>query len=219
MSAATAVEPLNTIAELLERLGDVPAQRVRLHPTPGRATEQDLIESQSRYGSLYELVDGTLVEKGMGYYESWLASILIHELLDYLKKNDLGIVPGEAGMVRVQAQVRMPDVAFYSWRHFPGRLLPAGPILGIAPDLAIEVMSPTNTRGEMARKRREYFGGGTQRLWEIFPPTRTAHIYTDADTFTALDESGTLTGEPVLPGFALAIRTLFERAGQRETAE
>jgi Uma2 family endonuclease len=140
-------------------------------------------------------------------------------LNEFAEQHNLGIVVGEAGMVRVQSQVRMPDVAFYSWRHFPGRLLPEGAILGVPPDLAVEILSPSNTRGEMARKRREYFGSGTQLIWEIFPPTHTAHVYTDVDTFRMLDVDATLDGATVLPGFAVVIRTLFDRAGQRATPE
>jgi hypothetical protein len=68
-----------TVADLLRRLGDIPARRVRLHPTPGTATEHDVIaanESKERT-ALYELVDGTLVEKGMGYEESEIAVLTV----------------------------------------------------------------------------------------------------------------------------------------------
>ena len=119
-------------------------------------------------------------------------------------------------MVRVEpGQIRMPDVAFVSWSHFPGRMLPAGGILDVTPDLAVEVISPTNTRREMARKRREYFAGGAKLVWQVYPKTQTVEVYTDADTFTTLGEADTLTGDPVLPGFTLPIKRWFDRAGRQ----
>src|SRR5438067_2343780 len=69
-----------TVAELLEHLGDVPPFRVRLRPVPGTATEQDVIDIEARENRLFELVDGVLVEKGMGYHESRLALLLGHYL-------------------------------------------------------------------------------------------------------------------------------------------
>src|SRR5207253_7265409 len=126
------------------------------------------IRAEARYHRLCELVDGTLVEKPMDFYESRLAGLLFHFLENYLELHDLGIVLGESGMTRVEpGQVRMPDVAFYLWDHFANRRLPRGAILGVVPDLAIEVLSPSNTRAEMGRKRREYFLGGCRLVWEV----------------------------------------------------
>jgi Uma2 family endonuclease len=112
-------------------------------------------------------------------------------------------------------QVRLPDVCFFAWEKFPNRLLPRGAILDRRPDLAVEILSPSNTRAEMARKRREYFAGGARLIWEVNPETRRVRVYTDADTFTELGEEETLDGGPVLPGFSLPIRRWFERAGER----
>src|SRR5271156_6123619 len=66
-----------TIADLLKRLGNIPARRVRLYPTPGTATEKDLIKVLDRENRPCELVDGTLVEKPMGYEESEIAATII----------------------------------------------------------------------------------------------------------------------------------------------
>ncbi|HEV3260897.1 MAG TPA: Uma2 family endonuclease, partial [Gemmataceae bacterium] len=132
--------------------------------------------------------------------------------------HDLGIVLGEAGMMRVQpGQVRMPDVSFYAWDHFPNRLLPPGSILDLTPDLAVEVLSPTNTKQEMARKRREYFAGGARLVWEVDPEKRTVRVYTSASRSTILREGDTLEGGRVLPGFRLSLRQWFTRAGRRRS--
>jgi Uma2 family endonuclease len=156
------------------------------------------------------------VEKAMGYYESRLAVVLIGFLEAYLVEHDLGIVLGADGLVRMEpGQVRLPDVCFFAWEKFPNRQLPRAAILDRRPDLAVEILSPSNTRAEMARKRREYFAGGARLVWEVDPEARRVRVYTDAETFTELGEDGTLDGGPVLPGFALPVRRWFERAGER----
>ena len=204
-----------TVAELLENLG-VPACRVRLHPPLGQATEHDAAESKNLHGAICELVDGTLVEKPMGFYESSLGMILGGYLHAYLINHSIGFVVGESGASRtIPGRVRMPDVGFYSWNHFPGRALPAGGVLDVPADLVVEILSPSNTRTEMEQKRQEYFASGTQLYWEVLPETRQVKVFTDANTHTLLGENDSLVGEPVLPGFVLSIQEWFSRAGNR----
>jgi Uma2 family endonuclease len=105
--------------------------------------------------------------------------------------------------------VRIPDVAFASWDRFPERRVPSVPIPDLAPDLAVEVLSQSNTADEMARKRREHFAAGVRLVWMIDPRTRTATVFTGPDQSTALDESQALDGGDVLPGFLLPLRELF----------
>jgi Uma2 family endonuclease len=221
MNVAVVSPPeIETLADLLHRLGDIPLERIRFRPYPGTATEQDVIEAEARTDRLCELVDGVLVEKAMGYYESRLAVILIHFLESYLDGNALGIVLGADGMTRMEpGLVRMPDVAFHSWAHFPNRLLPPGSFVEQAPDLAVEILSPSNTKREMDRKRAEYFAGGSHLVWQVYPPSRRVRVYTSVDAFVELTDEETLDGGAVLPGFTLSIRRWFERAGQRSTEE
>ncbi len=215
MSTDTLAPPeIETLAELLQRLGDVPLERIRFRPSPGTATEEDVVGLPR--GRLYELVDGVLVEKAMGYYESRLAASLIYFLERFLDRNDLGISFAPDCLTRIEpGLVRMPDVSFHAWEHFPNRILPAGAFLEQAPDLAVEILSPSNTEKEMDRKRSEYFAGGTILVWQVYPSERVVRVYTAVDAFVALTEDDTLTGDPVLPGFTLSIRQWFERAGQR----
>src|SRR5437588_66928 len=80
----------------------------------------------------------------------------------------------------------------------------------VAADLAGEVLSPSNTRAEIARKRREYFAAGTRLAWIVDPKTRTVEVYTSAEKpDVILSEDGTLTGGDVLPGFTLELRGVF----------
>ena len=163
---------------------------------------------------LCELVDGVLVEKPMGQYESRLAALIIHLLYNFLDKNDLGIVLAPDGPMRLAAgSVRLPDVSFVSWAKFPDRKITPDAILNHAPDLAIEVLSKSNTRKEMERKLAEYFAAGTSLVWYIDPKARTAVAYTAPDQGRTHTEDQPLDASPVLPGFTLSLRQLFARAG------
>lgn len=107
-------------------------------------------------------------------------------------------------------------MSFYSWDHFPGKLLLAEEnILDRAPDLAVEVLSQSNTVAEMERKRREYFEAGTKLYWEVDPRKSQVKVYTSAKRHKLVDEDGTLSGGSVLPGFSLSMQTWAEKAGKR----
>jgi Uma2 family endonuclease len=216
ITSVTARPTIETLADLLERLGGVPPERIRLHPAPGTATEADLLVDPLGQKRNCELVDGVLVEKPMGYYESLLAMILIQWLRNFLDESDLGITLGEAGPLRLApGLVRLPDVSFISWDRFPNRVLPAQPIPDLAPHLAVEVLSEGNTEAEMERKLREYFAAGVRLVWYVEPETRIVRVYTDPTEVRILREDDTLDGGAVLPGFHLPIRDWFRRAGSR----
>jgi Uma2 family endonuclease len=202
--------PAETLADLLENLGGIPPTRVRLHPPPGTATEKDVLDVHARTSRLCELVDGVLVEKAMGFRESFLTIALSTILWSFVQPRKLGLVTGADGMMRLASGlVRIPDVAFVSWERLPGRRIPREPIPHLAPDLAVEVLSPSNTPAEMARKRQEYFAAGVRLVWQVAPEARTVAVYTAPDQCTVLQEAQTLPGDPVLPGFTLPLRQLF----------
>src|SRR5262245_2822495 len=135
-----------TFADLLEELGGISPSRVRLRPTPGRATEKDVIRLEAQENRLFELVDGVLVEKAMGAKESLLALHVGFEVKRYLQSNDLGVALGADGMIRLRPRlVRIPDVSFISWDQIPGGEFPSKPIPDLYPNLAVEVLSDSNT--------------------------------------------------------------------------
>ncbi len=214
MSLATIAPPtVETVADLLESLGDIPPERIRMRPPPGTATEDDVIAIHAREKRLCELVDGVLVEKPMGFDESRLAVEIGFILIEFLRQHDLGTVAGEAGMMRLLAGlVRIPDVSFVRWENLPEK---NGPIPPIAPDLAVEILSESNTPKEMERKLQEYFAAGTHLVWYFDLRTRTVTVYTAPDQFTTLHESQTLDGGELLPGLVIPLQTLFERASRR----
>lgn len=213
MSTVLSARRPATVADLIASLGDVPLARVRLDPPPGTATEADLLRLMAHEDRLYELVDGTLVEKPMGWKEALLATWLGHQLQTYLDSNDLGAVVGADGTLRLRhLLVRVPDVAFVLWENVPpDDELPSIPDL--APDLAVEVISPSNTVREMARKRREYFRAGTRLVWQVYPDRREVEVYTSATRFRTLGLTDTLDGGALLPGFRLPLADLFAERG------
>ena len=209
-STVLATETLATMHDLLKHLGGIPANRVRLQPPPGTATERDVVRVHARDRRLCELVDGVLVEKPMGYYESFLAGVLIKLLGNFLDQHDLGIVAGESGMLRLAAgMVRIPDVSFVSWDRLPSQVVPRRPIPDLVPDLAIEVLSPGNTKREMARKLDDYFSAGVRAVWFLEPKTKTVQVFAAPDRSVLLRTKDTLEGGNVLPGFRVPVRKLF----------
>jgi Uma2 family endonuclease len=207
---ATKNHRFETIADLLEEFGDISPQRIRATPLPGTATERDLIDLYIRKDRLFELVDGVLVEKIMGYAESAVACELIGFLKPFLRQHDLGAIAGEAGAMRLMpGLIRIPDVSFVSWARLPTRKLPLDPIAGLAPDLAIEVLSKGNTKKEITRKLRDYFFAGTRLVWLVDPDKRTVEVFTAPDQSVLLTEEQTLDGGEVLPGFSLPVKQIF----------
>jgi Uma2 family endonuclease len=199
-----------TLADVLWQLGGISPKRIRFRPAPGTATEEDVVRIRERERRLFELVDGVLVEKAMGYWESVLAIELGRLLGNFVNRRKLGTLAGEAGMLRLSpGLVRIPDLSFISRARLAHHRSARAPILPVAPDLAIEVLSERNTARETARKVGEYFASGCRLVWIVKPRTRTVAVYTSLAKPLVLAEQETLTGGDVLPGFTLPLRKLF----------
>jgi Uma2 family endonuclease len=210
MATATTPKRIETIDELLRQLGGISPRRVRLRPWPGTATEKDLIRLNDHSGRLYELVDGVLVEKAVGFSESILTCDLIALLKQFVIKHQLGVMTAPDGGMRLLPRlVRLPDISFVSWDRMPGRKIPDDPVPDLAPDLAVEVLSKGNTKKEMKRKRREYFRVGVRLVWQIDLKKRNVEVFTAPSESIMLTEEDTLDGGDVLPGLKLPIRQIF----------
>jgi Uma2 family endonuclease len=161
---------------------------------------------------LYELIDGVLVEKFMGAFESYFASTLITLINNYLAGKGIGTVLGEGGMMKLfPEQVRIPDVSFITFERLRSARFEEERAPAMSPDLAIEVLSPSNTPQEMDRKLCDYFASGTRLVWYIDPRKREAHVYTAVDEVTTLGNRDMLDGGDVLPGFSLSLAEFFDR--------
>jgi Uma2 family endonuclease len=201
---------IRTLGDLLERLGGVSPERVRFYPLPGQATISDVVAIEARENRLCELIDGVLVEKPMGYRESLLAVAIAAALRAFVLPRKLGLVSGADGMMQLSpGLVRIPDVAYVSRQRLPGGRVPSEPIPHLVPDLAVEVLSASNTRAEMARKGQEYFEAGVQLLWLVDPDARVVTVYSGPEASSTLDQNQTLDGGAVLPGFTLSLPNLF----------
>ena len=120
--ATTTDLPETSFAYLHERLGGISLVRIRRNPPPGTATEEDLLHAPK---PICELIDGVLVEKPMGMLESMLAAYISRLVGNHVEENELGIVAGADGFIRVGTDhVRAPDVTFIPWSEFPNGEVP-----------------------------------------------------------------------------------------------
>lgn len=205
--------------ERMEDLGNVPTHRVVPKPPPGTATCDDVIRVRKSSGRICEMVDRTLVEKAMGWRESFLAGVLLYWLHGYLDDNRLGVATGPDGMTRLFGDtVRAPDVAFVAWDRLPDGRIPVEPIPDVVPNFVIEVLSASNTYGEMSRKRREFFHAGVELMWLVDPSDYSVTVYRDANEYQIYRDGGTLSGEAVLPGWKVDIGELFDKLEQQRDA-
>ena len=203
--------PYETLADLVTALGDVPLSRIHIKPAIGTATEADVIALAEQTNKiLCELIDGVLVEKGMGSPESFLAGWLITHINNWIIAGGGGRALSPDGMIRLSAdQVRMPDVSYFRREQFASGRIPREAIWSLIPDLAVEILSPSNRPGEMQRKREDYFTAGVRLVWEIDPVALTVTVYTSLTESIILSQTDTLTGGDILPRFTLSLTTLF----------
>jgi Uma2 family endonuclease len=195
-------------AEWLDALGGVPLERIIFDPWPGTATEADLLVFVERDKRLCKLIDGTLVAKPVGYWEGFIGANVATALNNFVIPRNLGGVSGADSTMRMKSgRVRLPDVGFTSTARLPKTL---EPIPTLAPDLAVAVLSETNTTKEIDQKLREYFQSGTRLAWTIDPPTRTAAIYHRPEQpARTIQETESLDGGEVLPGFNMPLTEAF----------
>ena len=222
--AATTAPPAETAGALARRLGVSP-DRVRLRPAPGTATADDAVRLGERGEGLFELVDGTLVEKAMGWTEEFLSNRLGSLFDQTVRERELRtmVVGSSAGAWagRKRDRVRMPDVGVFLLSNFPpGTDFANVKVADHPADLAVEVLSEGNTAEEMARKRTEYFDAGTQTVWIADHRRRTVEVWTSAKSMTLLTDGDTLDGGDVLPGFTLGVSEWFDSLpGRGEAGE
>ena len=162
---------------------------------------------------LYEVVDGERRElEPMGAFETVLAWVLSYHLGHFALEHKLGVVCTETLFV-LDAQrnlKRRPDVAFVSYPRWPDDQVPRAEAWDVVPDLAVEVISPTNLAEEIDDKITDYFAAGVQLVWVLFPVSGRLYVYQSPERVTGLDRSDELNGGDVLPGFRLPVATLFE---------
>src|SRR5436190_18541794 len=118
----------------------------------------------------------------------------------FARQHDLGAVSGPDSTMRMRTgRVRLPDIAFVSKHRLPST---RQPIPTLAPDLAVEVLSESNTAAEIKQKLQDFFQSGTQLAWIVDPDSRTVAVHHSPDApDRILQETDQLDGGSVLPGF------------------
>ncbi|WP_165224984.1 Uma2 family endonuclease [Aquisphaera insulae] len=167
----------------------------------------------------HELVRGRLREMNMGAESSWVSGELFLRLGQFNKHHAAGwLFPSEAGyqcFPHDPRMVRKPDISFIKRNRLPDDVVPTGWIT-IAPDLAVEVVSPKDRASELEEKLADYRIAGIPLIWVIYPESRSVMIYRGDGSVARLLEADSLSGENALPGFTCPIRGILPPARPAE---
>jgi Uma2 family endonuclease len=155
----------------------------------------------------WELLQGEIVEK-MGSFTPSSIALLIGTFINvYLFKNPIGYTTGADGSyILSDHDAPMPDVGYISKTRMPKR--PEREVRG-APDLAVEVRSPNDSKREMRQKAELYLSFGTRLVWLVFPETRQIEVYMPDRDVIELGIEDTLDGGEVLPGLQIPVKDIF----------
>lgn len=163
-------------------------------------------------GNRYELVRGVLIRMSPSSVRSNAIGIqVIVRLSDFIDERDLGAYGGFEGGFRLASDpdtVRAPDAWFIRKERISPDGLPDGFWPG-APDLVVEVLSPTDRSGDIADRLRDYLAAGVRLAWLLDPRTKAAAVFPAGRMPYFVMADGELDGEDVLPGFKLPLRDLF----------
>ena len=173
----------------------------------------------------YELIEGELFEMPPpGYAHGRLAVLIAHYILSFVQAQELGEVTVESGYHPPDGRHTLlsPDVAFLSKAKAPHPFW--GKYIPVMPDLAIEILSPTDTLRQVRRKAALYLQHGTQLVWIVLPTEKGVDVCRSVDgarlNIEFVGQEGRLSGEKVLPGFELELERLFPAAAAKsETSQ
>ena len=163
-------------------------------------------------GRRLELVRGQVVrEPPAGYEHGEIAGWIAGELHSFLRERRLGrVITADSGFVLSvePPTVRAPDVAFVREER---RTFDRKRFAPIAPDLAVEIVSPSNTLSEIQDKVVDYLDAGSRIVWVVDPGSRLVTVYRSREDIRLIAEDGEIDGGDVLPGFRVKVSELFER--------
>ncbi|MDP9374478.1 MAG: Uma2 family endonuclease [Chloroflexota bacterium] len=176
-------------------------------------TAEELWAMPEKPGVRYELVEGELVEVPTAGALHNLIVGLVYKLIDaFVLQRDLGLTFSDGtGYVLHHGPdlLRIPDVSFVSWGRVPEEGVPEG-FWPVAPDSAVEVVSPNDRADEVHDKVREYLAAGTRLVWVLWPKRRSVTAHAPDGVARELGPDDELDGGDVLPGFRVRVAALFE---------
>lgn len=171
------------------------------------AEYEALIALPENTNKVFEWVDGEIAEKTPSFVPSKIAGWVLTFINIHLIKNPIGYVTGEQGGYRLSEDTLLiPDVGYISKARLPE--MPEREVL-VAPDLAVEVKSPSDSKRAMRQKAERYLKHGTSLVWLVFPEEQRIEVYVPNQDVIELGLEDTLDGGEVLPSFTLAIKELF----------
>jgi Uma2 family endonuclease len=176
---------------------------------PIRLTPEDVERASERDQKRYELINGELREKNVGTLALFVAT-RISERFNATYYPDLSFAAVEVMTYCFgrDDHGREPDVAFVWLRRLPGGRIPKGD-LQIAPDVAVEVLSPGNTGIEIDDKLDEYLAAGVPMVWIVNPDRMTIRVYRADGTMRVFRAPDVIENEPLLPGFRMTVGEVF----------
>lgn len=182
--------------------------------TTRQVTDEDFLRVP-RDGQKYERIDGELRVSPAGYRHEGVGAALLVRLWLFVNERKLGHVVGSSAGFRwpgrkadLPDNVLSPDVSFVAGGRFPDERWPIG-FPQLAPDLAVEVLSPSDNSSDVLQKVGEYLDAGTRLVWVIDPEKRTAAAYRSLTGVRVIGESDALDGEDVLPGFSCPLKDVL----------
>jgi Uma2 family endonuclease len=160
-------------------------------------------------GYKYELVEGEarIVAPVFLEHDGLVAHVIA--LLTPSTRGRGTLYASSAGFRMRSGNIRCPDVSFMRKERLPGGRSPRSFGEG-APDLVVEVISPSEERVEVQRKLKEYFQSGAEQVWQMFPETQRLLVFTSPTEFVSLEADDELVGGDLLPGFTCRVGELFE---------
>ena len=182
-----------------------PAARATLTP-------DDLLALESEHGAQYELVNGELKERGMpNPAHALIGGRISLRLGSHIEGTDRGVVLLDCNFTLQDdpVRIRIPDISFIATARIPEGWFRTSSIHG-APDLAVEIVSPTDKASDLAVKIADYLAAGTQQVWIVEPNTRTVTVYQPGGEARVYGADDTLDGGDLLPGLALPVGDLFD---------
>ncbi len=161
-------------------------------------------------GDRYEIVNGELIVTNSGARHGYIASLISIVLGGYVRTHKLGItIDSSSAFSMKSGNKRAPDVSFLTRERLQGlKKVPNGFWQG-APDLVVEILSPTNTVEEIHQKIVEYFENGARLIWIVNPQDESVLTYRSPQPDRLLKSGDNLDGEDVVPGFCFPVVELF----------
>jgi Uma2 family endonuclease len=155
---------------------------------------------------LFEFIGGEIFEVPSNPYTSFIGSIILTALMNFVLARKLGFVTGEAGGYMIAGDRYAPDVAFIS-KEKQAKLARTG-YNPNPPDLAVEVVSPNDNQRQTMVKVANYLAVGTL-VWVVYPQSQEVEVYAPNQAVKVLGIKDSLDGGTVLEGFSLAIQDIF----------